>query len=145
VENMKLHTLNEYIDHCIHVRGLTRQRLADIMNVSKSTLWRACQCPPWERYGGYSGRLMQNLSVALNDSWSKIAWMSGYNPFVVSGLNFNELHTIWQMILKIVYAVKSGTFDGDLQGLVGMQINDLVSYSLSRRIEQRANQSSKEE
>jgi len=49
------------------------------------------------------------------------------------------------MILKIVYAVKSGTFDGDLQGLVGMQINDLVSYSLSRRIEQRANQSSKEE
>lgn len=104
------------------------------IGISRSTFYGHFRNPPWERRGRRwtDGILISRIAVVLQDMRDHLLWLAGYNPFIALGLSRRELHLLYEVVLKIVYAVKGGHFDGDLKRLAGLPCEELQRLSKER-------------
>jgi len=132
---------------CDHVRnclkaGTSREggceslsELCRRVGVSRATMYRWLRRIPWGPSGGKrsADNVLGRTALVLRDVKDHLLWLAGYNPFIAKGLTLRELHLLYEIVLKLVAAVKGGHFDGNLRGIAGLAADELARMSKQRK------------
>ncbi len=121
-------------DDRLGATSLSQSELCAGLRISRYSLWRRLKSAPWQRHRGAhdEDRLFDRLARLLTDSKDRLLWLAGYNPFVGRGLTLRQMELLFEIITKLIHAVKQETFDGDLGKLSTIAAEDLAGLAATR-------------